>query len=243
MMAGKSYSSTVSSSKGVILMMIVLCTTNLQLLQVKAESQCSNHPNCSDLEFRYYWGYWPMPYESVGRGKSVTLYCNDYKENRFCLCPETTGHSIKWFKFEDGIKTEITENSAHVKKRGHDKLFLKDMGIEDSGLFSCELRSAENEILLKRNYTVLVHKKGKISMPVMNVMYSGTVHINSADKDTNGELDCSFQAMGPSVITWYKNDKLLNAHSDKYDTKLEPGAYKCKVSTSVGKFSQKFIVQ
>ena len=52
-----------------------------------------------------------MPYESVGRGKSVTLYCNDYKENRFCLCPETTGHSIKWFKFEDGIKTEITEVS------------------------------------------------------------------------------------------------------------------------------------
>lgn len=47
-----------------------------------------------------------------------------------------------------------------MKKRGHDKLFLKDMGIEDSGLYSCELRSAENEILLKRNYTVLVHKKG-----------------------------------------------------------------------------------
>lgn len=52
-----------------------------------------------------------MPYEAVGRGRSVVLYCNDYKENRFCLCPETVGHSIKWFKFEDGTKTEITEVS------------------------------------------------------------------------------------------------------------------------------------
>ena len=59
---------------------------------------------------------------------------------------------------------------------------------------------------------------GKVSMPVKNIMHSGTVHIKSADKDTNGELDCSFKAMGPSVITWYKNDKLLDAHSDKVFT-------------------------
>lgn len=239
-MVEKKCSSMFRASKGIIIMMILLCTINLQMFEVKA-SECSNHPNCSDLEFRYYWGYWPMPYEAVGKGKSITLYCNDYKENRYCQCPKTTGTSLKWYKFENGLKTEITENSAHVKKRG-DNLFLKNMGIENSGLFSCELRNAENDVILKRNYTLLVHKKGKVSMPVKDIMYSGHVHINKTDKNANGVLDCSFQAMGHSIITWYKDEQLLSAHSDKYDTKLSAGTYKCKVSTNVGGFSQKFIV-